>query len=479
MAAGTMVSLVAPIGVQAADVNLEDMNSYSNSSRSKRFTNNFSSILPGDWAYQPIKDLVKSKACDAEISNNGISRYEAASIINSCLGDVATVTEIEKKLINEFSSELATLKGRVDGIEARVNNFEAGGFSDTTSMGGKAVFVVGGVEDSTGELTEGVVAQYQYTMDLNSSFTGDDNLYVRLRTGNALKTTSGGTDTYHVFSDKGNLGTYLSASTQYADAVKVDKIWYTFPMGDNHTFWVGPKIENYYMHATTPSIYKPITKQFALGGNAAAYGASTDSGVGWAYRADNGFAVSSNVVSKQNGSTKGFLTNEASTSFATQVGLTKPQYSVSAIVNMKYNGWTDGYFSTDAGKARMSNSTNVGLRGWWRPEQSGTATPEITLGYDFSEGSGAGYALEGTDMYFVGLSWLDMFQADDRIGIALGQPQTRETESGVSPFAWEAYYEWKVNDSVSISPAIFGSSDRNGTANTGPTGYLLQTTFKF
>ena len=41
-------------------------------------------------------------------------------------------------------------------------------------------------------------------------------------------------------------------------------------------------------------------KQFTLGGNGAAYGASTNSGLGWAYKFDNGFAVSSNLVSKQN-----------------------------------------------------------------------------------------------------------------------------------------------------------------------------------
>ena len=29
---------------------------------------------------------------------------------------------------------------------------------------------------------------YTYTMDLNTSFTGDDNLYVRLRTGNGKVT---------------------------------------------------------------------------------------------------------------------------------------------------------------------------------------------------------------------------------------------------------------------------------------------------
>ena len=52
----------------------------------------------------------------------------------------------------------------------------------------------------------------------------------------------------------------------------------TTPIGENNTIWVGPKIENYYMHGTTPSIYKPVTKQFTLGGNGNAYGASTDTG---------------------------------------------------------------------------------------------------------------------------------------------------------------------------------------------------------
>ena len=52
------------------------------------------------------------------------------------------------------------------------------------------------------------------------------------------------------------------------------------------------------MHGASPSIYKPY-KQFKLGGNGAAYGASTNSGAGWAYNADNGFSLSSNIVSNK------------------------------------------------------------------------------------------------------------------------------------------------------------------------------------
>ena len=71
-----------------------------------------------------------------------------------------------------------------------------------------------------------------------------------------------------------------------------------------------------------------------------------------------------------------------------------------------------------------------------------------------------------------------MFQADDTIGLAFGQPQTREDET-VDPFAWEAYYSFKVNDSVTVTPTIFGGQDRKGTANEDMTGAVIETTFKF
>jgi hypothetical protein len=88
--------------------------------------------------------------------------------------------------------------------------------------------------------------KFAYTLqsNLNTSFTGDDNLYIRLKTGNHTGK----------FVNK-DYGTYLSAGNSNADALKVDKIWYQFPLGDRSTVWVGPKIENYYMHGTSPSIY--------------------------------------------------------------------------------------------------------------------------------------------------------------------------------------------------------------------------------
>ena len=164
------------------------------------------------------------------------------------------------------------------------------------------------------------------------------------------------------------------------------------------------------IHATTPSIYA-VTKQFTLV-EMESYGASTNSGFGLAYNAENGFAVSTNFVSKQNGTANGLFTEQAQTSWATQVGITKPQYSASLILNQKYNGWQDSYFSTASGLTRggTGNSTNLGLRGWWRPLDSGTLTPSVSLGLDISDIDGVGEAVNETSAYFLGLNWTDIFR---------------------------------------------------------------------
>jgi len=417
LVAGATMGLMAPIAAQASEiVNLEEMNSYARSE-------------------------AKSSRLDS------------------------------KSFINEVSEDIAGLKSRVDGLEAKQNVFEAGSFSDTTTLDGKAVFTLMGTDHSKvkADSTDNIVAAYTYQMNLNTSFTGDDNLYVRIKTGN--HTGNSVTKTF---------GTYLGSGTGFTDLLKVDKIWYTFPVGEKNTFWVGPKIENYYMHATTPSIYKPVTKQFTLGGNGEAYGASTNAGAGWAYKADNGFAVSSNFVSQNNLAGTGLLTDASKTSWATQVGYTTNQWSVSAIANQKYNDWSDTYYHTANHNPASSNGnfTAVGIRSWWRPLETGTATPSVSLGFDTTNYDGAPATSDNSTAWFAGLTWQDMFQADDKVGVAFGQPTTNESET-VDPFAYELYYSFKANDSITVTPAVFGGSNRNGTSGDDVFGAVLETTLKF
>jgi len=445
LVAGTAVSLITPLAAQASDtVNLDKVNNFSEVQRfdDKTFTNEVSDDLTA------LKDIL-----------NRLS---------------------DKGLIG--SDDLANLKESLDEKETKQNVLEAGGFSDTTTMDGKAIFTLGSVEYDDNSGNEAVQAYYSYTMNLNSSFTGDDNLYVRVKSGN-------GGD----FANSKTYGTYLSSNKANGDVLKVDKIWYQFPVGENNTVWVGPKIENYYMHGTSPSIYKPVTKQFTLGGNGNAYGASTDTGAGWAYQADNGFAISSNIGTKstttatvdvlndddvvigEKGINTGLLTDETKTSWATQIGYTQPSYSVSAIVNVKSNGWSDSYYKAGDinGNADANDQyTAIGLRGWWRPDGD-TALPSISVGYDTTD-----YDNTTADAWFVGLNWQDIFSADDKIGAAFGQPTSNE-DSDVTPFAYEVYYAFKPNDSITVTPAIFGGTDRNGVSGGDVFGTVLETTFKF
>ena len=126
LVAGASLSLIAPIGAQASDVlNLEGMNDYKRSKKSSS------------------------------------TRFDSNTFVN------------------EVNEDLATLKGRVDGLEAQQNNFEAGAFSSTTTMDGKAAFWIGALDGATkisSTDTESVQTGYIYSMNLNTSFTGDDNL---------------------------------------------------------------------------------------------------------------------------------------------------------------------------------------------------------------------------------------------------------------------------------------------------------------
>ena len=161
LVAGASLSLLAPFAAQASDiVNLEEMNSYSRSTKKK----------------------------SSKLDSN--------------------------TFVNKVNEDIAKLKGRVDGLKAQQNNFEAGSFSSTTSMDGKAIMWVGGVDggDTLGGGVEDVGTGYTYTMNLNTSFTGDDNLYLRFKGGeNAPQWKV--KETYHI------------ATKDTSDAFKMDKAW--------------------------------------------------------------------------------------------------------------------------------------------------------------------------------------------------------------------------------------------------------------
>ena len=163
LVAPAALGLLAPVAAGATEVNVAGVADYASSSSGSSLEQvtsitQFSDVYPTDWAYQALSNLIERYGCVAGYpngtyrGNRAMTRFEAAALLNACLDRVTEVTDELKRLMKEFEKELAILKGRVDGLEARVGELEATQFSTTTKLKGKTTFVIGGTSaggDST------------------------------------------------------------------------------------------------------------------------------------------------------------------------------------------------------------------------------------------------------------------------------------------------------------------------------------------
>jgi Carbohydrate-selective porin, OprB family./S-layer homology domain. len=121
-----------------------------------------SDVKPTDWAFQALQSLVERYGCIAGYpdgtyrGNRAMTRYEFAAGLNACLdkvrelitaGTTNLITKedlgIVQRLQEEFAAELATLRGRVDTLEARSAELEANQFSTTTKLSGQVLTYLG------------------------------------------------------------------------------------------------------------------------------------------------------------------------------------------------------------------------------------------------------------------------------------------------------------------------------------------------
>ena len=91
-----------------------------------------------------------------------------------------------QRLQEEFAAELATLRGRVDSLEARTAQLEAHQFSTTTKLKGETIFAVAVPinTDTNGAdrfAEDQTIAGYRVRLNFDTSFTGTDLLRARLQ----------------------------------------------------------------------------------------------------------------------------------------------------------------------------------------------------------------------------------------------------------------------------------------------------------
>ena len=433
IAAPAIISLASGFAVNAAEINSKDLSDYSNSNNLVSLDDFRSDTLfPGDWAYDSLKDLTNSP----KFNGNSVTRLEAAAELNNLIagGEGLMNGAAIGRLSDELGSELAIMKGRVDGLEARVNTIEAGSFSETTVMSGSAGFLIGATDSASGQTgannNDTVQFEYSLGIDLNSSFTGDDKLNIGIVTGNGLT---------NVGADK----TGLDWGESENNVLTVNDVNYTFPVGA-WTIAVGDSMD---ASKTWPNACSMNNMVDNLGDCGAAnsvdlsgdvsFSAATVFGDGW----EIGIGASG-------GDGSGLFTEQSTDAYGLAVGYETDAYGFTAAYSDKdtasYYGLT-AYYSPEGLPATISGGFEFGT-----PEGTGEDTTQWAFGISSAVGEGTLSANVGTN----------------------GQMKDSTTDV----YAYDLSYEYPINDSMSVTPFVY-VSEIAGSDNTTGAGAFVSFSF--
>jgi len=352
--------------------------------------------------------------------------FKSLLVAPATLGLLAPMTASANEVtINDFNAaeEIAVTNSRVDGLEARFNDLEAGSFSETTTASFGVDFLVGAVDGVSGK--EAVTFDYQMGIGLETSFTGEDSLSATIDIGNA---TAGNPLS-------GTTGMNFDGTT---DALKLDGLTYTFPLG-GATVMVGDNtdISAVYTGACAYSSFTDYMGNCGTGNSVGVGGNGATAAMSYAF--DSGFSLAGGVSSTP----ESILTEEGSDTFGIEAAYTADSYGVAV-------AYSDN-----------ESATFWGVNGMYA--------------FDFATLS-AGYESEDPDSttksgFFVGLSFPEVGPGTFDIGMGTtGNFSSADTEY----YTYEASYAYPINDGVTITPGVYIVE-----GETDVTGVALKTSFSF
>ncbi|MEY2985767.1 MAG: hypothetical protein RLZZ568_2384 [Cyanobacteriota bacterium] len=207
-------------------------------------------VQPTAWAYEALQSLVERYGCIVGYpdrtfrGNRSLSRWEFAAGLNACMNVMERLMQENvailrddintlKRLMQEFEAELAALGARIDNLEARTAFLEDHQFSTTTKLGGEVVMAISGIaggkrNNGTENIPQIPTFGYRSRLELNTSFTGADDLYIRLATGSIP-------DYSEV---AGTFQPVLGATQPDNGDLAVEVLNYNFAVNDNVQFWL-------------------------------------------------------------------------------------------------------------------------------------------------------------------------------------------------------------------------------------------------
>ena len=355
--------------------------------------------------------------------------FKSLLVAPATLGLLAPMTASANEVtINDFNAaeEIAVTNSRVDGLEARFNDLEAGSFSETTTASFGVDFLVGAVDGGTSEKTE---FAYQMGIGLETSFTGEDSLSATIDIGNAVAASELG----------GTTGMNFDGTT---DALKLDGLTYTFPLG-GATVMVGSDtdVSAVYTGACAYNAFTDYMGNCGTGNSVGLGGKGVTAAMSYAF--DGGFSLAGGISSDPSG----ILAKAENDAFGIEAAYTADSYGI-AVAYSDVEGTTD--------------TTYWGVNGMYAFDFA-----TISAGVE-SEDPVGGSTKTG---FFVGLSFPEVGAGTFDIGLATS---ANYASSDTEYYTYEASYSYPINDGMTITPGVF---IQEGT--TDKTGFAVKTSFSF
>ncbi len=483
-------------------------------------------VRPTDWAFQALQSLVERYGCIAGYpdgtyrGNRAMTRYEFAAGLNACLdrvneliasatADLVTQEDLAvlQRLQEEFQAELATLRGRVDALEARTSELEANQFSTTTKLKGVAWMDLGSVfagesgVGTDGEAEGEVTFSTRIRLALNTSFSGKDLLRTRLQ--------AGGAQPYALRFENGAVPALFEAYPRDGSGndVLLNELWYKFPLGKARVFVGTRGLEPDVIVPTSANLSQGYTFSDFFKFNPVSFKRpfGTGAGAGLNYDLTDSLNISAGYLANsfddgrgdvgddagQAGDDDG-LTGAANVAF-TQLTFT-PGDKLTLAGTYSHNYSPDGSFVTgvDRGTLNARRPFGNGVDSATKANNFGlNASYKLSKKLNVSGWAGwsAVEQIEGNDdadifTWAVLLGFPDLFKEGNFGTLAFGATPYVTNSDGAEdddiPYMLQAAYGFKVSPNITIKPQFLYLMNPNGSEDNDDAlvGSLL-TVFKF
>jgi len=481
-----------------------------------------SDVRPTDWAFTALQSLVERYGCIAGYPDStfrgrqATSRFEFAAGLNACLDkineiisagladkvsteDLATLQRLQE----EFAAELATLRGRVDALDAKTAKLEAQQFSTTTKLSGEAIMSVQGASGNTNLLgnptSTNIFVSSRVRLDLNTSFTGSDLLRTRLEVGN------GGLSIPAAFvagsTNSSNIGfqTYGQDYTGLPPTFTLAKLRYDFNLGDARIS-VGP-VMHAYDHIDVNSYANNEAVDFAstffinnplmllVNSQTGGAGAAFDWNLGKSAFSIRGLYLAGNASSPTatggvGSVNRGLFGDPYQASAELEFAPKNADGDKPFAIKLQYTNGSINNTSVNAGGVNVEWKFAKGIAVFGR---YGFGTLDnrgaLATAAPFTSGLFGGVASAATNLspqtWMAGLAFPDLFKEGAMAGVAIGQPFIESQIGNSTQTNLELFYNFPVTNNIRITPDVqFIFNPNNVSGSTIFVG-TLRTVFSF